>query len=84
MDLRTRLTALVGLLGYGLLWVDAYLAACLDRRPLMRTAERFAAWLGRTWRRAAADAHTRRHGPGRGVIAIVINRPRTEETDTDV
>ena len=84
MDTRTRLAALGNLLSRCLLIADAYLAACLDTRPLMKTAEAFAAWLGRTRRTAAADARTRRHGPGRGVIAVIITRPTTREDNADV
>ncbi|GAB3452675.1 hypothetical protein GCM10027570_31130 [Streptomonospora sediminis] len=75
MDPRTRLAAIAGVIGRTVLWLDAYTAACLDRRPVMKSAEDLAAWLGRTWRRCAADARTRRHGPGRGLIAVVITRP---------
>ena len=34
MDARTRLAAVVALIGRLLLLIDAYVAACLDRRPL--------------------------------------------------
>ncbi|HLU98109.1 MAG TPA: hypothetical protein VKZ89_14825 [Thermobifida alba] len=82
MDARTRISAIARVIGAALLVADAYLAACLDTRPLIRRAEGGARWLGRTWRRAAADARIRRHGPGRGVIAVTINRP-TRPTCTD-
>ena len=81
MDARTRLAAVVALLGRLLLLVDAYVAACLDRRPLVCVAEDVAAWLGRAWRAAAAEARIRRYGPGRGLIAVVITRPTREDTD---
>lgn len=86
MDARTRLAAIGNLLSRLVLIVDAYVAAVLDRRPLIRIAEDLAAWLGRAWRSAAAEARTRRHGPGRGVIAVVITRPTrpTREDTTDV
>lgn len=83
MDCRTRIAAIGNLASRLVLLADAYLAAVLDRRPLIRIAEDLAAWLGRTWRSAAAEARTRRHGPGRGVIAVVITRPTREDT-TDV
>lgn len=76
MDARTRLAAVVALIGRLLLLVDAYVAAVLDRRPLVRVAEDAAAWLGRAWRAAAAEARIRRYGPGRGVIAVVITQPK--------
>ncbi|NYI99294.1 hypothetical protein HNR12_005648 [Streptomonospora nanhaiensis] len=75
MDLLTRLSALAGVIGQIVLWLDAYTAACLDRRPLIRTAEDIAAWLGRTWRWSAAHARWRRHGPGRGLVAMTIRPP---------
>lgn len=81
MDARTRLAAVGTLLSRLVLIVDAYVAAVLDRRPMIRVAEDTAAWLGRAWRAAAAEARTRRHGPGRGVIAVVITRPTREDTD---
>jgi len=76
MDARTRLAAVVALLGRLLLLADAYVAACLDRRPLVRVAEDAAAWLGRAWRASAAEARIRRYGPGRGLIAVVITQPK--------
>lgn len=81
MDARTRLAAVVALLGRLLLLVDAYVSACLDRRPLIRVAEDVAAWLGRAWRASAAEARIRRYGPGRGLIAVVITSPTREDTD---
>lgn len=81
MDARTRLAAVGNLLSRLLLMADAYVAACLDRRPMIRVAEDTAAWLGRAWRAAAAEARTRRHGPGRGLVAVVITRPTREDTD---
>lgn len=81
MDARTRLAAVGNLLSRLVLIVDAYVAAVLDRRPLIRVAEDTAAWLGRAWRASAAEARTRRYGPGRGVIAVVITRPTREDTD---
>jgi len=85
MDARTRLAAVVALVGRLLLLVDAYAAAVLDRRPLVRVAEDAAAWLGRAWRASVAEARTRRHGPGRGVIAVVITQtqPTPTRKDTD-
>lgn len=79
MDARTRLAAIGNLISRLVLLADAYVAAVLDRRPLIRVAEDTAAWLGRAWRASAAEARTRRHGPGRGVIAVVITRPTREE-----
>jgi len=81
MDTRTRLAAVIALIGRLLLLADAYVAACLDRRPLVCVAEDAAAWLGRAWRASAAEARIRRCGPGRGLIAVVITRPTREDTD---
>jgi len=81
MDTRTRLAAVIALIGRLLLLADAYVAACLDRRPLVCVAEDAAAWLGRAWRASAAEARIRRYGPGRGLIAVVITRPTREDTD---
>ncbi|GAA1455619.1 hypothetical protein [Nocardiopsis tropica] len=66
--------AAAGVAGHFLLLVDAYVTAALpgDRRTLLRTTEDAAAWLGRTWRRCLADVQTRRYGPGRGLLSIVI------------
>lgn len=83
MDARTRLAAIVALIGRLVLIVDAYVAAVLDRRPLIRTVEDTAAWLGRAWRASAAEARTRRYGPGRGVIAVVITQPTRKDTADD-
>lgn len=83
MDARTRLAAVVALIGRLLLLADAYVSACLDRRPLVRVAEDAAAWLGRAWRASAAEARIRRYGPGRGVIAVVIAQPTPTRKDTD-
>lgn len=76
MDARTRLAAIGNLLSRLVLLIDAYVAACLDRRPLIRVAEDVAAWLGRAWRASAAEARIRRYGPGRGLIAVVITQPK--------
>ena len=84
MDARTRLAAIGNLLSRLVLLIDAYVAACLDRRPLIRVAEDVAAWLGRAWRASAAEARIRRYGPGRGLIAVVITQPtptRKERND---
>lgn len=81
MDARTRLAAVVALVGRLLLLADAYVAACLDRRPLVRVAEDAAAWLGRAWRASAAEARIRRYGPGRGLIAVVITQPTPTRKD---
>ena len=83
MDARTRLAAVVALIGRLLLLVDAYVSACLDRRPLVRVAEDTAAWLGRAWRASAAEARIRRYGPGRGVIAVVITQPTRKDATDD-
>ena len=83
MDARTRIAAVVALIGRLLLLVDAYVAACLDRRPLVRVAEDAAAWLGRAWRASAAEARIRRHGPGRGVVAVVITQSTRKDTTDD-
>ncbi|MGV2383760.1 MAG UNVERIFIED_CONTAM: hypothetical protein LOD86_00630 [Thermobifida fusca] len=81
MDARTRLAAIGNLLSRLVLLIDAYVAACLDRRPLIRVAEDVAAWLGRAWRASAAEARIRRYGPGRGLIAVVITQPTPTRKD---
>mgnify|MGYP001263492848 CR=1 FL=1 len=83
MDARTRLAAIGNLLGRLVLLIDAYVAACLDRRPLIHVAEDVAAWLGRAWRASAAEARIRRYGPGRGLIAVVITQPTPTRKDAD-
>lgn len=82
---RDYLAAAAGVAGRALLWLDVHLASLLpgDRRPLIDTACDVAAWLGRTWRRCLADVRTRRYGPGRGVIAIVITPRTPEKKETD-
>jgi len=83
MDTRTRLAAVIALIGRLLLLIDAYVAACLDRRPLVRVAEDAAAWLGRAWRASATEARIRRYGPGRGLIAVVITQPTRKDATDD-
>lgn len=81
---RTRLRAVLTFADHLLLQADTLVSACLDIRPLHRSGADFLAWLGRTWRAHMATARTRHHGPGRGVIAVVITRPaqHTEEDET--
>ena len=78
MRARDYATAVMGVLGRAFLALDVYLAAHLpgDRRPLMFHILTFAAWLGRTWRRCLDEVRTRRYGPGRGLIAVVINKKK--------
>jgi hypothetical protein len=83
-DWRTRLRATATFADHLLLHADTLISACLDIRPIGNTLTDVAGWLGRTWRAHLDAARIRRHGPGRGVIAIVITRPTptSEETDT--
>ncbi|CAL9625206.1 hypothetical protein SUDANB121_05962 (plasmid) [Nocardiopsis dassonvillei] len=85
MRRRDYAAAAAGVLGRALLWLDMQVASLLpgDRRPLIDVACDVAAWLGRTWRRCQAEVRTRRYGPGRGVIAIVITPRTTEKKETD-
>ena len=78
MRARDYAAAVMGVLGRVFLALDAYLTAALpgDRRTVTRTAEDVAAWLGRTWRRCLDEVRTRRYGPGRGLIAVVINKKK--------
>lgn len=78
MTARDYAAAVMGVIGRAFLALDVYLAARLpgDRRPLMFHILTFAAWLGRTWRRCLDEVRTRRYGPGRGLIAVVINKPK--------
>lgn len=78
-DWRTRLRAALAFADHLLAHLDTLVSACLDTRPVRLWGADLAAWLGSTWRAHLATAHTRRHGPGRGVIAVVINRPNTAE-----
>lgn len=84
-DWRTRLRAAASFADHLLCHLDSLISARLDIRPIRHTLADFAAWLGTTWRTHLHTAHVRRCGPGRGVIAVVINRPNpnttTEETD---
>lgn len=79
-DWRTRLAAAAAFVDHLLLQADTLISACLDIRPLHKSLGDFLRWLGQTWRAHLSTARTRRHGPGRGVVAVII-RP-TEETDT--
>lgn len=77
-DWRTRLRAALSFADHLLAHLDSLVSAYLDVRPARLWGADFATWLGTTWRAHLAAAHARRHGPGRGVIAIVITRPTTE------
>ena len=81
MTFRDYVCVVLGVTGRLLLALDVYLAARLpgDRRPLMFHILTGAAWLGRTWRTVTDEVRTRRYGPGRGLIAVTINRPKTEK-----
>jgi hypothetical protein len=82
-DWRTRLAAGLAFCDHLLLHADSLISACLDIRPLHRSLGQALGWLGRGWREHLDRARVRRYGPGRGVIAVVINRPTTnEETQT--
>ncbi|GAB3724463.1 hypothetical protein [Nocardiopsis oceani] len=80
-DWRTRLRAGAAFADHLLCHADSIISAWLDIRPLRHTLADAAGWLGRTWRTHLDAARIRRHGPGRGVIAVVINHPKTEETN---
>ncbi|MFD6950328.1 hypothetical protein A6A08_02030 [Nocardiopsis sp. TSRI0078] len=79
-DWRTRLRAAASLADHLLCHADSVVSAWLDIRPIRHTLADCAGWLGRTWRAHLYRAHVRRYGPGRGVIAVVINRTTTKET----
>src|SRR5699024_885173 len=76
-DWRTRLRAGAALLDHLLCHADSVISAALDIRPLRHTFADAAAWLGRTWRAYLHRAHVRKYGPGRGLIAVVLNHPKT-------
>lgn len=82
MTTRDYAAAVLGVIGQAFLALDVYLAARLpgDRRPLMFHLLAGAEWLGRTWRRCLDEVRTRRYGPGRGLIAVVINKPKEQKT----
>ncbi|MFC3997963.1 hypothetical protein ACFOVU_18660 [Nocardiopsis sediminis] len=75
---RVRLRAALSFADHLAARLDAYTAACLDIRPVRSWGSDLAAWLGESWRAHLAAARIRRHGPGRGVIAVVINHPTTD------
>ncbi|WP_028647878.1 hypothetical protein [Nocardiopsis sp. CNT312] len=79
---RVRLSAALAFTDHLLAHVDSYVAACLDIRPVRVWGAELATWLGQTWRAHLHTAHVRRYGPGRGVIAVVINRPTNETEET--
>lgn len=83
-DWRTRVRAAFAFVDHLLCHADSVLSAWLDIRPIRNTLVDAAAWLGQTWRTHLDAARIRRHGPGRGVIAVVISRPKatTKETKT--
>ncbi len=76
MTARDYLHVVLGVIGRAALALDVYLAARLpgDRRPAMFYILATAEWLGRTWRTVADEVRIRKYGPGRGLIAIVIDR----------
>lgn len=76
-DWRTCLRAAASFADYLIAQADSLISARLDIRPIRHQLADFAAWLGLTWRTHLHKAHVRRYGPGRGVIAVVINRPNT-------
>src|SRR5699024_10330752 len=78
----TRLRAGAALLDHLLCHADSVISAALDIRPLRHTFADAAAWLGRTWRAYLHRAHVRKYGPGRGLIAVVLNHPKTEKETT--
>ncbi|HIY42975.1 MAG TPA: hypothetical protein H9836_17860 [Candidatus Nocardiopsis merdipullorum] len=80
-DWRTRLRAGAAFLDHLICHADSVVSAWLDIRPLRHTFADGAAWLGRTWRAHLHRAHVRKHGPGRGLIAVVINT-KTEKEST--
>lgn len=78
-DWRTRLRAIATFADHLLCHLDSLISARLDIRPIRNQIANFAAWLGLTWRTHLHAAHVRRYGPGRGLIAVVINRPTSEK-----
>ena len=78
MRFRDYAAAVLGVLGRLFLVLDVYIAARLpgDRRPVMFHILTAVAWLGRTWRHCLAEVRTRRYGPGRGLVAVVINKKK--------
>lgn len=80
-DWRTRMRAAFAFVDHLICQADSLISARLDIRPIRSQLADVAAWLGRTWRAHLHAAHVRRYGPGRGVIAVTINRrTNTEET----
>ncbi|MFE0270512.1 hypothetical protein ACFWZ7_26180 [Nocardiopsis alba] len=80
---RTRLRAAAGFADHLLFHLDSLISARLDIRPIRSQLMDLASWLGQTWRAHLHAAHVRRYGPGRGVIAVVINRPNTTTNTTN-
>ncbi|OOC56476.1 MULTISPECIES: hypothetical protein [Nocardiopsis] len=78
-DWRTRLRAAASLADHLLCHADSVVSAWLDIRPVRHTLADCARWLGRTWRAHLHRARTHKYGPGRGLIAVVINRPNENE-----
>jgi len=74
-----RLRAAATFADHLLCHLDSLISARLDIRPIRFQLADFAAWLGQTWRAHLHAAHVRRYGPGRGVIAVVINRNTNEK-----
>lgn len=82
-DWRTRARAAFAFVDHLICHADSLISARLDIRPIRSQLADAAAWLGRTWRTHLHAAHVRKYGPGRGVIAITINR-RSNSKETDV
>ena len=78
---RIRLRAAAITADEALQAMDSYIAAKLDVRPLRSVlAEAITHWRAR-WRRHREAARVREYGPGRGLIAVVVNR-HTPTTNT--
>lgn len=81
---RIRLRAAAITADEALQSLDSYIAAKLDIRPARSVlAEAITHWRAR-WRRHREAARVREYGPGRGLIAVVVNRhtPTTNTTNT--
>ncbi|WP_238346890.1 hypothetical protein [Nocardiopsis dassonvillei] len=76
---RTRFMAVTSFVDHLLCHTDSLISAWLDVRPLRYVLADFSGCLGRTWREHLHHAHVRRYGPGRGLLAVVITRPKTTD-----
>jgi hypothetical protein len=75
---RIRIRAAARMADEALQAADSYIAALLDVRSLRSVGCEAAARLGSTWRRHRDAARIREYGPGRGLLAVIITRPASE------